>query len=266
MASKNVLSHNKFDGTKTNPKILFCGYCKSGTTIITKTFAHCMDTPWKNEIKRLWGIGKLIDRGKSLNQFQNWFSKEQEWLNAQHEIGSFPILKFPEGILIIDLFPPNTSIVCIVRHPLDTICAYLERQHEFKTLSFSQNEILKIAEDWNYHYLATKKTKRPIIFVRLESFITQPQIVISDISYAIHLPIKKSLPEWINKQVTPYFRYVPTGHKIRGIGRYKLSIKSQKVVKSILSVCDPALSHLRINGINFDDIADYRPKNHLNVL
>ncbi len=239
---------------KIYPQAVFCGYCKSGTTIITKTFAYCAAITWKNEVEELWGISRLIDRDKSLERFQNQFSSDQRWLDAQQEISSSPLLKFPEGILIIDMFPAQTSVVCIARNPLDTICAYLERQHKFKTLNFSQNELLERAEDWNYHYLATQNTRRPIVFVKYEDFVVQPQIVIDGIASAINLPLKKTVPEQVNEQAIPYFRYVPGGHKVRGIGRYKLSIKSQEIIKSVLNICKPALGHLKTHGISFDDI------------
>ncbi|MEW6617675.1 MAG: sulfotransferase domain-containing protein [Patescibacteria group bacterium] len=236
------------------PKAVFCGYCKSGTTIITKTFAYCVASPWKNEVKGLWGISRLIDRDKSLGQFQNQFLKDQRWLNAQQEIRSLPLLKFPEGILIIDMFPAQTSVVCIARNPLDTICAYLERQHKFKTLVFSQDEILERAKDWNYHYLATQNAKRPIVFVKYEDFVNHPQMVINVISHAIKLPLERAIPEQVNEQALPYFKYVPEGHEVRGIGRYKLSIKPQEIVKSVLDVCKPALDYLKTRGISFDGI------------
>lgn len=238
------------------PAVLFCGYSKSGTTIITKTFAHCVGQSWNNEVRGLWGIGATIDRTKSLNDFHTQFKNSDRWTVAQQSVAHSPILKFPEGMLIIDLFPPETSAVCVVRNPLDTICAFQERQHEFETLDFTNEELLVRARDWNYHYLAAGQAKRPIKFVRYEDFVVNPNGVVEDVSRFLDTPIQKPLPDWIVEQAQPYYRYVPKGHEIRGVGRYKLSIKSQETICFILSVCNPALGYLETQGISFRGVLE----------
>ena len=119
-------------------KILICGFCKSGTTIITKTFAHCVGLNWQNEIKCLWGISDYAD----IDTFPNDSIAETvltngQWNDAQKIIAVHPIVKFPDWILLLNLFPKTMKVICVIINPVDAICAYLERKHEFKTTIFS---------------------------------------------------------------------------------------------------------------------------------
>jgi len=236
------------------PAVLFCGYSKSGTTIITKTFAHCTGQPWSNEARELWGIGAAIDRTRPLSDFHLQFRASGRWAEAQPNVKHSPILKFPEGMLIIDLFPPETSTVCVVRNPLDNVCAYLERKHEFSTLDFTTDELVARADDWNYHYLTTSQAKRPIKYIRYEDFVDEPVSMINEIAKFLDTPIINNAPDWINEQAQPYYRYLPEGHEIRGIGRYKLSIRSDEAKSQVLEACRPALGYLNTVGIQFGEV------------
>lgn len=244
----------KKESTQVYPVALFCGYSKSGTTIIAKTIAHCLNQPWNNEVRELWGIGATINRTRPLNEFHDQFKNSDRWTNAQQNVALAPILKFPEGMLIIDLFPPETSTVCVVRNPLDNVCAYLERKHEFTTLDFTTEELISRAEDWNYHYLSAGQASRLVKFVRYEDFIVDPNGLVRDVSNFLNQPILNQLPDWVNEQAQPYYRYVSEGHEIRGAGRYELSIKSQQVKDSALEACQPALEYLKTVGIRFEEV------------
>lgn len=250
---KTGLIHEQ-EPKQANPEVLICGYCKSGTTIITKTFAHCVGQKWKNEARSLWGIGEEIDRSLPLTNFHSRLGENGKWQFAQEEITSDPVLKFPEGILIVDLFPPNTSAVCVVRNPLDTVCAYLERLHEFKTLEFTPDELVSRAADWNYHYLASGQARRKIQYVRYEDFVQTPDETIRRISDYVDMPMKNNLPDWIEEQALPYHKFLADGHEVRGIGRFNLSIKSPREVDLVLETCRPALDFLNTQGINFKDV------------
>lgn len=61
------------------PNVLICGYCKGGTTILAKTFAHCVDLSWQNEVRSLWGISKLTDRSKLDGELENELVRSGKW-------------------------------------------------------------------------------------------------------------------------------------------------------------------------------------------
>lgn len=234
-------------------KILICGFSKSGTTIIAKTFSYCVDLNWQNEVKPLWGISNYanFESAPDGSVAKRVFESKQ-WESAKEFFRKTPIIKFPEGILILSLFPKTTNVICVIRNPLDTFCAYLERKHEFKTVNFSMEEIIKVAKDWNYQILSIGLAQRPICFICYEKFIDNPEEAIKKIAYFCGLEIKKSMPDWVSEQAQEYKNLVPSGQQIRGPGRFKLSIQNKNVISQVIALCYPALNYLKKQGIEYD--------------
>lgn len=238
-----------------NPQVLICGYCKSGTTIIAKTYAYCVNLSLQDEVRKLWGITKLADVSQTPNgNMAILVQKKGLWKHALLCIQQKPILKFPEGVLILDLFPMFIRIICVIRHPLDTICAYLERKHEFKALKFSEEELISIAHEWNYYILSIRQSEKEFLLISYESFVSDPESVIKQIADFSGHTIRNSVPVWVAEQAQKYLKFVPEGQPVRGRGRYKMSIKDDSIMQRILEVCFPALDFLRDSGITFSDL------------
>lgn len=235
-------------------RVLICGFSKSGTTIIAKTFAHCVGLDWQNEIRSLWGISNYANlESMPDGSVASKVLKNEQWKNVKKIIEKTPIIKFPEGILILSLFPKTMDLVCIIRNPLDAICAYLERKHEFKTVAFSTDEIVTVAKDWNYHILSTTLIQRPILFVCYEEFVENPKKVIEQMASFCVLDTKQSMPDWISEQAQKYDKFVPGGQPIRGPGRYELSMRDKNIINKVMDLCRLSINYLKEKGIEYNN-------------
>jgi len=136
--------------------IIVCGFCKSGTTAVTECLAHCLGVEWQNEIRDVWHIDTYATKDSPQKEIHARLKKNKEDKIISFNLKNKKLIKFPQALYIPDLVVPNAYLVVAVRNPADTICAYLERKHDFKTLKFSWSEVQRMSEKWNYAYLSLR--------------------------------------------------------------------------------------------------------------
>lgn len=227
-------------------KTLICGYSKSGTTIIAKTFAFCCNKRFQNELKQLWGISKYANVNFAPDDsIAERVKNSEQWKEAIRIFNENEIIKFPEGILILNILPSEIKVICVIRNPLDTICSYLERKYEFKKIIFSRNDLEKTVKDWNYHISSLNLFKGELLCVKYEDFIHDQKMIIEQMANFAKYNLINEVPCWINEQAQKYYNFVSAGQPIRGVNRYKVSLNNKEIIDQLLNICQPALIFLK---------------------
>ncbi len=230
--------------TKKLKPIVICGFCKSGTTAITKCLAHCLRVEWQNEVRAVWHIDTYATKDNPQKEIHARLKKNKKDKVISLNLKNKELIKFPQAIYVPDLIVPQSCLVVIARHPADTICAYLERKHEFKTLKFSWSEVQMMSKKWNYAYLSLQFVRpKQYRLIRYEDFILCPEKVISSVCSFTGRKQKMGIPNWHFKQALPYFHLDKKGRPVRGVGRSKLSLTKEQT-RQILTICQPAIKSL----------------------
>lgn len=241
----------------TNKKIkpiVIGGFCKSGTTVISKCLAYCLDMDWQNEIREAWHIDKYASSENPQGEIQASIKQNKEDRIIKANVKDKKVIKFPQAIYVPNLIVPKAHLIIVVRHPADTICAYLERKHEFKFLKFPWLEIQTMSKRWNYAYLSLQFVNpTEYCVIKYEDFVTSPEKVINFICLFVGIKQKRRLPNWHTKQVLPYFDFDKKGRPVRGIGRSKLSLTARQIHR-VLKNCRLAINLLSVSN---PKIAEY---------
>lgn len=227
--------------------IVIGGFCKSGTTVIAKCLAHCLGIGWQNEIREVWHIDTYATKNNPQKEIHARLKQNKEDKIITSNLKGEKLIKFPQAVYVPDLITPKAYLIIIVRHPADTICAYLERKHKFKSLKFPWSEVRNMSKRWNYAYLSLHFADADEYrVVRYEDFVISPKKVIPNLCAFIGKRQKKGLPHWYTEQALPYFNFDKKGRSIRGIGRSNLSLtKSQ--MHQVLKICLPAIKLLTVS-------------------
>lgn len=224
--------------------IVVGGFCKSGTTAIAKCLAYCLSIEWQNEIREVWHLDKYAANKNPQKEIQARLKKNKEDKIINSNLGNKKLIKFPQAVYVPDLIMPKAYLVVVIRHPADTICAYLERKHEFKYLKFPWSEIQTMSKRWNYAYLSLQFVNpRRYLLVRYEDFVCSPKKTIADICTFVGRKQKRRVPKWYTKQALPYFNLDKKGRPIRGVRRSELSLTKNQIHR-ILKICQPAIKFL----------------------
>lgn len=224
--------------------IVVGGFCKSGTTAITKCLAHCLNIEWQNEIREVWHLNKYATSKNPQKEVQARLRQNNEDKIISSNLRNKELIKFPQAVYVPDLIVPRAYLVVVVRHPADTICAFLEREHKFKSLKFSWSEIQTMSERWNYAYLSLRFVNSSrYCLIRYEDFVLHPAGTITDICAFVDRKQKRAIPKWHTKQALPYFNLDKKGRPIRGMGRSKLSLTKNQIHR-VLKICQPAIKFL----------------------
>lgn len=230
--------------TKKSKPIVVGGFCKSGTTAITKCLAHCLNIEWQNEIREVWHLDRYATNKNPQKEVQVRLRQNNEDKYISSNLKSGKLIKFPQAIYVPDLIVSRAYLVVVVRHPADTICAFLEREHKFKSLKFPWSEIQTMSKRWNYAYLSFRFVNpNRYRLVRYEDFVLYPEKTIIDICAFVDRKQKRAIPEWHTKQALPYLNLDKKGRPIRGIGRSKLSLTKSQIYR-VLKICRPAIKFL----------------------
>lgn len=224
--------------------IVVAGFCKSGTTGISKCIAHCLGLEWQNEIRACWHIDQYAQYNESRREIHERMNKTGEIQYVSDSLFEKKVIKFPQGVYIPDMIADKAHLIIVVRDPADTICAYLERQHNFESLSFPIQEVFETAQKWNYAYSSlTYVSPSDYMIVRYEDFISNPETMMKSVCLFSGYMQKCALPEWQNEQALPYLNIVRNGHPIRGIGRSALSL-SPSQIKEVSRICHATVHNL----------------------
>ncbi len=228
----------------THLPIVVAGFCKSGTTAISKCIAHCLGLEWQNEIRECWHIDHYAKYEEPQREIQEKISETGEFIHISDALLKKRVIKFPQGVYIPDMICDKASLIIVARDPADTICAYLERKYDFASLSYPIQEVFEMAKRWNYAYSSLKYVSpADYMVVQYEDFISNPETVLKSTCLFSGYIQQYALPEWQNKQALPYFNIDANGHPVRGVGRSALSLSSSQI-KKVSRMCQPSLNLL----------------------
>lgn len=234
--------------------IVVGGFCKSGTTAIIKCLAYCLNIEWQNEIREVWHLDRYAANKKPQKEIQTRLRQNKEDRIIIQNLKNKKLIKFPQAVYVPDLIVPRAYLVVVVRHPADTICAFLEREYKFKSLKFPWSKIQTMSERWNYAYLSLQfVSPSRYCLIRYEDFVLCPTKTIVNVCDFVDKKQKRAIPEWNTKQALPYFNFDKKGRPIRGIGRSELSLTKNQI-SHVLKICQPAIKFLANSN---PDIIDY---------
>lgn len=229
--------------------IVVAGFCKSGTTAISKCIAHCLKLEWQNEIRTCWHIDQYAKYNEPQREIHERMDETGEFKYVLDALTKKRVIKFPQGVYIPDMIADKARLIIVVRNPADTICAYLERQHHFESLSYPIQEIVETAKKWKYAYSSLKYVPpADYLVVRYENFVSSPETVLENICLFSGYMQQRRLPEWQKTQALPYFNIDSNGRPIRGIGRSALSL-SLSQMKEVSRICQTILRSLTTNNV-----------------
>lgn len=217
--------------------IVVAGFCKSGTTAISRCVAYCLGLELQNEIRECWHIDQYAKYDEPRREIHERMNETGEFKQVLDALIERRVIKFPQGVYILDMIADRAHLIVVVRDPADTICAYLERQHNFESLSYPNQEIFETAKKWNYAYSSLQYVfPADYMIVRYEDFVLNPETVLKNICGFSGYLLQCALPEWQNTQALPYFNIDSGGRPVRGIGRSALSL-SPIQMKEISRIC-----------------------------